>query len=435
MGRGKGERRSGPALRPVERVEVSGKHMGLRLAAFALCLAVALGALGYWLYSLLSTEPGWTQVEAASGEAHCGEDFNFQYLAGQGGASASAELRRLRNVYSGLARKAYQLFTPAEGFEDMHNLCYVNQHPNEDVEVDPALYQAFSQISAYGSRAVYLGPVYNLYDDLFFSQDEYSAWEFDPYANPEAASFYKELAGFAADPAQVDLKLLGENTLRLEVSPEYQRYAEDIGRTQYLDFGWMRNAFIADYFARELNSQGFTQGTISSSDGFVRSLGDGLGAQVFSLYDWDGEQAVLAVQAQFAGTVNLANLRAFPLDQRDEERMYVGGGQVRHPYIDPADGLCKAAANALALYAPGLDCAELALRGEKLFVAEKLDQAALLALSREGVETIAPLGQAVLYSQEGLVLENFYKSNGLEYYAQPLGGQATTEPASAESGN
>ena len=405
-------KRRDPALRPVERVEVSEKHVGLRFAAFGLCLLVGMGALGFWLYSLLSTEPGWVDVEIATDQIHCGGQFTFRYLTGKGELSPSAELRQVRNVYTQAAIDAYQLFSTVEELENVHNIWYINNHPNEDIEVDPALYHAIQLVEErdeqeeWRARWLYFGLVNNVYDDLFFCRDDAEARRLDPLEDPEMFQFWGELVEFACDPDQVDLKLLGDNTLRLEVSEEYQQYAQDVGRTQYIDFGWMRNAFIADYFANRLNQAGFYNGVIASYDGFTRALGGDIGGQVFNVYGWEPNQSIVLCQTEFEQPVNMANLRAFPLSEQDKDRMYVyEDGTVRSAY----EAVNWPVRGSIAMYSPSMECGELALRAGAAFIGSDL-HGVLPAVRQEGVETIyASPGDGVVYTEPGREFLNGYK--------------------------
>lgn len=415
--RARDRRQSG--LRPVERIEVSGKHLGLRLALFFAALTLAVAALGYGVYAWLSTDPGWVEIEDSTGEVSCSQEFTFRYLVREGDMEATDRLRSLRAAYGQLSVRGYRLFTLYESFEDpedlgvSHNMKYINDHPNEDIQVDPVLYRAFEQAAAAGSRAVCLGPLYSVYGDLFFCEDDLSAQELDPFRNEETARFCRELAEFANDPDHVSVTLLGEDTLRLNVSPQYQAYAEGIERTCYLDFGWQRTAFLADYLAGELEARGFTSGVLSSYDGVTRQLGEDTGPQTFTLYDWTGERAVTAAQAEFERPVNGVSLRTFPLNELDEGRCYVfENGSLRYSYIDAADGLCRASTDSLTLYSGEAGCGALALAAEPILISDGFYPKAFRELAAQGIQAIASDRLTVLYTDPELEFFNLY--SGLE---------------------
>ncbi len=416
------------ALPPVEKVSLDGKHMGLRIGAFILCLAVGVGALTFGVSQWLSAEPGWTTVSVTVEEKSCGGEFTLNYLLGQNGRDPTQELRSVRAAYNQIAVRAYRLFTTAEGFDDpddlgvSHNLYYLNSHPNEEVAVDPALYLVLEQAEAQGSRALYLGPLYSVYNDLFFCQTDGEARELDPFQSQEIQTFCQELAGFARQPEHVQVELLGENRVRLRVSEEYRAYAEGVDRACYVDLGWLRTAFLADYMAEELAARGLDSGMLSSYDGCTRTLGLPIGQQVFSLYDWAGDRAVTAAQTAFDSPVNAVSLRTFPLNQRDEGRCYVfEDGGLRHWFIDPKDGLCRAAVDSLALYSQELGCGQLALEAESLLIADRLDRAALGRLRQKGIQALAAEDRVVLFTQAELPLTGLYEQNEEVYHTEYIG--------------
>lgn len=414
MGRTARDRRP-PTPKPVERVQMDERHFSRRMIAFLLCLAVAVAALGYGVYSWLNTEPGWVTIEARGG---CGPEFTFRYLFTQGGMEDTDRHRTLRNLFDRLTIQAYRQFSPAEVLEEGTNLQYINAHPNQDVQVEPVLYQAFEQAQAYEDRSVYLGPLYGLYTDLAYSQDDGEARGYDPYESPEQAAFCQTVADFARDPAAVNVKLLGDNTLRLEVSPAYLSYAQDQGVETFLDFGWQRNAYIIDYFAMELASQGFTSGVLTSTDGFSRSLFAGAEPSLYSLYTWHEEgRTVVAGQVQLDQIGGAADFRAFPMPGQ-EGRCYVReDGQIRHPYVDLEDGLCRAAVPALVLYAPDKTCVQLMEQGRRLFIAQNLDRTALAALTGEGIYALAVENGTLLHSDPAAEVQELY--SGYEAQALP----------------
>ncbi len=422
MGRNAKDRRPvGP--RPVDRISLSEKHFGRRLAAFAICLAVGIAGIAYGVNGLLNTGTGWTAIEETGGQTSCANEFVLEYLVKESGFQASADLRRVRVLYTEMARTAYQLFSTTEQLEDVHNLCYINAHPNENIVVDPLLYQAFQLVEEYGDRGVYLGPVYSLYEDLFYCEDDSQTLDFDPFVNPETAAYYQELAAFSCNPAAVNVKLLGENTLCLEVSETYMSYAEDVGRASYLDFGWQKNGFIIDYFANKLEAEGLDQYMIASKDGYTRcGAGEGF---LFSLYDWLHGRAVLAGETSFAQKINMVNFRVFPLNSVDAQRFYVfSDGDTRHQYIDLKDGLCKSSASAITVYSQSKNCAALMLAGGKVFIQEKDRLGKALAALPQGVEAMAiDEGKHILCTDPEQPFSQLYESGQVKYQHKVITAQ------------
>ena len=123
---------------------------------------------------------------------------------------------------------------------------YLNGHVNEIVTVDPALYKALTVLTQYDCRYAYLAPAYAEYDRVFSAESDAEAARYDPAGDPELAEYLAEIAAFAGNPEMVNLEILGDNRVRLTVSTEYLKFTEENEIETVLDFGWMKNAFIAD---------------------------------------------------------------------------------------------------------------------------------------------------------------------------------------------
>ena len=371
-------------LRPVEKIELSGKHIGWRLLAVLLFLGIAVASITYGIMLLLSPgEPGWTEIKAKSGAVNCAGDFTFLYEIGVSGRSVSAEQRALNALYTQLTEKAWQIFSNVEGTEGIR---YLNDHPNEDVEVDAALYRALAQAEASGSRMLYLAPVAEIYNGLFSCQDDVLTVDFDPLLNDDLRTYFAEVAAFARDPEAIRVELKGNNTVCIRVSAVYQAFIEQEEIANLVDFHWMRNAFIIDYLADELIAQGYTFGTLSSNDGFARALDDrGSVSYGYNLYD----RGNLAGVMRYRGRRSMVALRGYPLSSLDSERFYVRrDGQIRTAYLDVTDGLSRVAADDLIAYADDRGCAELVLRVAPVYIADSLDEDALAALAQDGFQSI-----------------------------------------------
>ena len=411
MGRTARDKRDIPHPRPVERIELTWENYRLRIIAAVVFLAVGLWLLARAVAGLLGTDPGWQVIETDSNAAvNCGGDFTFYYELGGSGMSAAAEKRALTAVYTDAAVTAYRLFSADESFEGVTNVCDLNRRPNEILTVDGALYAAFELLERCADRSVYLGPVCELYNGLFSCQEDWQTRDFDPYANPEIAAYYAEAAAFARDPGSVQVELLGGGQVRLRVSEEYLAFAQANETDRFIDLSWLTNAFIADYLAEALARQGYTHGSLSSYDGFIRNLDSRELDYALNLYDFADGTIRPAGVMNYRGPRSMAYLWDYPLSVSDSRRMYLlETGEVRTDYVSTGDGRCKSAAHNLIAWSDGLGCAEIALRIAPIYVADALDVTALEALADSGIQSVRFEDRVIRGTDPGLTLTDLYE--------------------------
>lgn len=405
-----------PHIKPVRKIQLSGENTTLRIIAAVLFLIIGVGALAYAFLQLFTPESGWQAIQAGdSGGPTCGDDFTLLYELGAGDQPLAAESRALTRAYTQACRAAFQLFHTVQSFEGVTNLCDVNARPNEAVTVDPALYAAFGAVEAAGDRTVYLGPVCARYGGVFTCQDDSQLADFDPWSSREVAEEYAAIAAYAADPAHVGVELLGENQVRLRVSEEYLACARQEGIERFLDFGWMKNAFVTDYLADTLIQAGFTRGILSSFDGFARCLDGREGSYTLNLYGWEEGRPIVAGTTRYRGPMSVASLRAFPVTEGDWRRFRLPrDGRLRTPYLDVSDGRSRTAADSLVCYSPTHSCAQLAMKAAPAFIADSLRQDPLRELPREGARYIWCEGGTLHTSGPEVAVDSLYEGCRVE---------------------
>lgn len=417
MGRNARGRRGLP--RPVEHIELNEEHTTRRLVLAVVFLLLGVGLLVYAFVQFMSPQTDWITVEAnSSGGTSIASEFAFVYRLGDGELSPTAERRAVTAAYTQLCRRAYEDFHNMEAFEGVNNIYAINRRPNEVLEVGEGLYRAFETVERSGSRLLYLGPVYDRYSSIFYCEEDFQLADFDPRLNPEVAREYAEIAVYAADPQSVRVELLGENQIRLYVSEDYLAYTQREGIEQFIDFSWTRNAFIADYLAEELTAQGYTSGALSSYDGFVRNL-DGSGEDYsVQIYDRQGSAVYSAAVMQYRGPMSMVSLRDYPINDLDLYRFYeMSSGEIRTPYLDIADGVCRSAVHNLMCYARDKSCGEILLEMAPVYIAGTLESGALDRLSAEGIESVHCEGSVIYPTEAGITLSNFFEKDGVRYTA------------------
>ena len=405
-----------PNIRPVKHIELNEKGTKLKIILSVVFFLLGIGLLVYSLNSCMAGETGWITIEADSNEASCASEFIFQYYFN----GDVAERKQVYTLYSNASRTAYQLFSADEAFEGVHNIYYINCHPNEIIAVDEVLYQAFLTLEEHENRDLYLAPIYRQYDSMFYSQSDLEAVEFDPYQNPEQKDYLLELASMSSDPEMVSLELLDENRVLLKVSETYLQFAEENDISDFIDFYWMKNAFIIDYLAQTLIDHQFTAGSLSSYDGFIRNLDYSSNtAYNFNLFDRIGQETVPAAIMKYQGAISIVFLRNYMMNSLDVQHYYkFENGEIRTCYIDASDGLCKEALNNFVCYSYEVGCAEMLMNMHPIYVADMLETERLKQLTEKKIEYIYFDKSVLLHSDAELVLDYLYEKDSVRYTAE-----------------
>ena len=408
-------KKNDPALPKVKQIEVSDKHRKPKLVAIVLLLALGVTLIAFAVTGFLTTSPGWETIAAnATPEESCAGEFVFLYLLGDDGKAANVQQRELTAVYTQATKDAFQIFHEEQVY--VHNVAYLNQHPNEVVEVSRTLYDAFALLQKYQNRGLYLAPLYREYVGMFVSDGDWVAETYDPQKDPEQAAYFAEVLAFTTDENAVKLELLDNNQVKLNVSTEYLQYAADHGITGFIDFYWMKNAFIVDYLAQQLTAAGYTKGTLSSFDGFSRNLDTTGRGYALNVFDRVGEDVFKAGTLNYKNVQSFVSLRNYPMsDLAIQQYYYWGDGHYTSCHIDPADGISKSAINDLTGYSRTLTCSEILMQMYPLYVADSLDMQALQALPQKGIETIYCQDRAIITSDANITVTELYQRESVQY--------------------
>lgn len=418
----KSKDRKKQAPKTKEDIEVSKKHFKLRLVAFILLLGVGAAGFTYGFSQLISSQKGWKQIEVnAAAKANLGDEFYFNYNLGTDGASPTTQRRELETIYSNVMVSAYRQFNVDEAFDDMVSLYAINHGPNQVFTVDDMLYWALEKVQQSGSRLIYLGPSYQTYEGVFFSQEDWENADFDPLQNDVLREEFTQVAAFAADPDAVDMELLGDNQVRLKVSEEYLQYAQAHSLETFVDFMWARNAFVLDYLAQQLIGQGYTYGNISSYNGFVRNL-DGRGVEEygFSLFDKADSTLRRAATMAYTGRMALVNYRNYPITDAELGYYYLPDeGEAFAPYLSTRTGLPGSALDELVCYsaAENMGCADILLSSYDGYM-EGLTPQWHRALKDKGIESIFINGTEIGYTDPNVRLNDLYHVDAVTYTAE-----------------
>ncbi len=404
-----------PYIPPVKRIELSQDHVRGRLVTIAVLLAIAAVAIGYGFYTALNVQPGWNMVTVSSSKPNCGQDFNLMYDFSETGGNAATVNKRLRDAYTEGCERGFLLFSPDVDGEGMGNVYAVNRNINSIVQVEPELYAAFAQLERSGDRSLFLAPVYREYERAMRMDTDAEAAIYDPNRNPDVMDYVDTLMDFIRSPEHISLELLDENTVRLSVSEAYQAFAVEYGIETYLDFGWMKNAVLADYLADTLADLGFTHGYLASYDGFTRNLDSRGGEFRFNLFDRVGNDVYAPGELVYSGPMAIVFLRNWPMVSLDQWHYYAyTDGGITSVMVSDQTGTAQFSLPGLVGYGD-TTCADLLLQLKQVWMRETFDSQSLSALREDGIHAIWCQEGTVWYYDSDAVVNLLPTGEGMTY--------------------
>ena len=315
------------------------------IAAAVLLVAAAI-TTAVILISNADDSSGWQEIDAPSVSTSLKNNFILNYDLSDG-----SNRYKIEDIYSDMLQLGYNIYD-ANASTSHGGVAAINKYIGQPTEISPELYSSLLLMANKSSRIHYLGPVYQIYKSLFGETDPTVAPTLDPKKNNELAQICNRVAIFAGDDAAVRIELLGDNRVQLTVSDEYEELVRDAGLSTYIDFGWMRDAFIVDLIADGLKSAGYTNGTISSYSGFTRNLDtDADQDYTFGLYDKYRNNVYLASSVSYKGSLTSVTYKTFAMNVIDKQYLYeYKNGDVTHGYISASSGMPEAACDVMVFH-------------------------------------------------------------------------------------
>ncbi len=402
-------------VQKVTKVELddSDKNIKRKLILVALLLVFGVTMIVLSVSRIMRKDAEWTTIKAnvSKNQGSCGEEFVLQYELGRDGQNATTENKKLNILYSDLCRKAYGLFSATVSDSMEHNLYYINHNVNTEIEIEPALYEALKLMEEKGNRQLYMGAFFASYDDIFFAEDDATASQYDTNQDVQLAEFRQELADFAKSEADIKLEFLADHRVVLKVSEAYQEYAKENEVTNYIDFFFLKNAFVCDYLADNLVENGYTHGYLSSFDGYTRNLDEQTGdtttkyAQNIMGYEREQKQVMVAATMEYTGKKSIVCFKNFPITDMDQQYFYqYEDGRIKTPYVIAGATEDHCGVDYMMCYSDAASCSEIALEMLPVYTGEEIR-----ALKGQNIDTIFCDKNVVKYTQ-GEELTNVHKN-------------------------
>lgn len=317
------------------------KHIPLRIIGFVLAFITAVCAFTFGVTRIGYKQEGMYELTAAADQELPLYQSGIHAKLFFRGSSSQIKLAlgQADKVYTEALKQSFKLLDAGQEYAGIVNLATLNARPNENVTVSPELFallqDAWAKTLEGQGYSLFAGPVYAEWNSILnLTEPE----DFDPLRNEEEASRLAQLEQRTGDTERLRLITVDEAscTLRLEVPEDYLAFLRDMElEPVVLDLNLLREAYLLELVAAELETQGMNQGFLSTDSGLILSL-SGNDRGEFALYG-AGEEPKLVATAKAAPGSAYSLMTAFPLVTGVESPYYTleeqGEVHLRNPWL------------------------------------------------------------------------------------------------------
>lgn len=335
--------------RDLDIIEVSDKHVPLRIAVFALAFIIAVTAFGFAVAGLGHKDAGYYSITADP------NDEAPLYTAGVSlrcwfegeSESIKASLTGVQASYNAALLQSYKLLDAENEYLTLNNVASLNAKPGEPLSLDERLYDilldAYAKTQEGEGYNVFAGPLYAEWTTLLYLENPA---DYDPLNDPEEAARLEKLAALANDLSLYSLTVVDaeRHSLRFDVDARVQRELEELEiDAPILDLNLLHDAYELQLVAAALEADGFHSGYLSADSGLSLSLSE-MKTGEFRLYSVGAEGTEPAAAVVAAGGTAASQFRSFSYGD-DPAGFYTvtdseGFEHPRSPFV-PADGVFR----------------------------------------------------------------------------------------------
>ena len=193
-------------------------------------------------------------------------DFKFYYNLDE--ENAGATLLQLERDYASSFDKIYELVSEYEEIEGIYNIYYINNHVNEDVAIEPVLYNYLKKIYDLNPKYLIEAPLYDYWQGMIYSKDVNQRNKIEPENNTEIKNSLDYFVNTSLN--KISISFLDDYKIRVNVEDDYKKIEDE---NPYISLSLFYDAVIMDYIKSYLAKSNHSDGYIISSNGFYLDLG------------------------------------------------------------------------------------------------------------------------------------------------------------------
>ncbi|MBO5542184.1 MAG: hypothetical protein J5936_01990 [Acholeplasmatales bacterium] len=193
-------------------------------------------------------------------------DFKFYYNLDE--ENAGATQLKLEREYTSAFDKIYELVSEYDELEGIYNVYYINNHINEDISLEPVLYNYLKKIYDLNPKYLLSAPLYDYWEGMIYSKDLNQRNNIEPENNIEITNSLDYFMNTSLN--NISISFLDSYKIRVNVNDDYKKIDDG---NPYISLSLFYDSVIMDYIKSYLAKSNLSDGYIISSNGFYLDLG------------------------------------------------------------------------------------------------------------------------------------------------------------------
>ncbi len=330
------------------KLEVSERHLTLRIVLTAAAFVVAVIAFTIGVVRIGHKDPGYHAIEAkVDAEALLyNKAVTLKYWFDGSTNEIKHGINALTEVYTPILAASYKELDPHNLYTGINGIATLNLNRGTVVTVSEHLYAVLKD--AWGRTQE--GNGYNM-----FAGDLYAEWKsilildepepFDPALNSAQAARIADVASMVSDLSNFNLEFLDDSTctVRFSVSEAYSLFCSEYEiDSMPLDLNLLHDAYLMDWIATDLLAEGYDTGYLYTSEAQVLCLGSH-GTLGYSMYTIENGNETVYASIDLEGPFSATTFTAFGMGSYYGYTISVDGANggrplYRHLYFDVRTG-------------------------------------------------------------------------------------------------
>ena len=365
-----------------QEIQINRKNIVLRVILFLFFLTVGVTFIALYFTGVLQFQKGYSKVEIIPENQNIKADKIVYYAYFDGNSlSVRQNVKNLQGFYSPKANYVLMLTDEYANYESRNNLKTIADNEGKEVEVDEVLYKILQDAytkSKEEKNYSLLGYKLFLQWDVIIGLDGLSLINSDPSVNPETKALLENQVQVIKEESKREFLSFRNKDekffVKASFTSEYKNILDD--NDPLLSLGILKDAYIIDYLASQLEREGNKDGFLISSDGYIKALSEYQGCS-YNLYDIYDDK--ISQVGSIVINKNESHCRYAFFDYY-KSMYYSINGQIRYPLVNMKDGMASSFGKAFSM--KGTDLLETSYNLLN-FISLPRDEAISLAIKKE----------------------------------------------------